>query len=91
MLAGSVEALSLLPAVDFSFLVMHSPKDTLCATSGSTSLFEQAATPDTCKQIEVDAFAGCAHELHNEENWQKPLLFAHEFIQRGCRSHASSS
>jgi len=85
MLEGSVRALSLLPEVDFPFLVMHAPEDKLCDVSGSSALYEQAKTPAMQKEMEVDVFAGCAHELHNEEDWQKPLLLAHDFIQRGCK------
>eukprot|EP00434_Breviolum_minutum_P024575 symbB.v1.2.021708.t1/scaffold1892.1/size96974/5 len=33
------------------------------------------------KSFETDAFASCEHEIHNEEDWQKPLKIALQFLQ----------
>eukprot|EP00747_Dinoflagellata_sp_TGD_P181040 gnl/TRDRNA2_/TRDRNA2_34482_c0_seq1.p1 gnl/TRDRNA2_/TRDRNA2_34482_c0~~gnl/TRDRNA2_/TRDRNA2_34482_c0_seq1.p1 ORF type:complete len:324 (+),score=49.79 gnl/TRDRNA2_/TRDRNA2_34482_c0_seq1:34-1005(+) len=81
MLAGSVEALDLLTEVDYPFLVLHNPDDKLCAPSASKELYAQASTEKNLKGIRMEEFKGCAHELHNEEDWQKPLQFALDFMR----------
>jgi len=76
---GTVMALQQLKQPKYPFLVMVSPKDQLVDPAAAKELFEQAAS--STKSFETDAFASCEHEIHNEEDWQKPLKIALQFLQ----------
>lgn len=82
LLEGSVESLRLLESASFPFLVLQAPGDQLVAASGAEELYRKAATPSEFKDIEVDAFRGWQHELHNHAEWSRPLDRAHKWLDR---------
>lgn len=76
---GTGLALQQLKQPNYPFLVMVSPKDQLVDPASAKALFEQAAS--STKSFETDAFSSSLHELHNEEDWQKPLQMALQFLR----------
>lgn len=78
LLQGTVQAQKQLQRPSYPFLVMVSPNDELVDPTAAKALFEQAAS--TTKAFEIDAFRFAQHELHNEEDWQKPLKIALQWL-----------
>eukprot|EP00435_Cladocopium_sp_Y103_P037232 s907_g9.t2 len=76
---GSLLALQQLKQPNYPFLVMVSPKDQLVDPASAKALFEQAAS--STKSFETDAFSSSQHEMHNEDDWQKPLQMALQFLR----------
>jgi len=76
---GTLLALQQLKQPNYPFLVMVSPKDQLVDPASAKALFEQAAS--STKSFETDAFSSSQHEIFNEEDWQKPLQMALQFLR----------
>lgn len=78
LLSGTVSAQQCLDRPTYPFLVMVSPDDKLVDPSACKALFDQA--PSSVKFFESATFKGAEHELHNEQDWQKPLETASEWL-----------
>mmetsp|Transcript_67632 Transcript_67632/g.197950 ORF Transcript_67632/g.197950 Transcript_67632/m.197950 type:complete len:332 (+) Transcript_67632:94-1089(+) len=79
LLSGTVEAQQKLDSPRYPFLVLVSPTDQLVDPAVAKLLFEKAAA--AIKGFESEPFVGLEHELHNEEDWQKPLKIASEWLK----------
>lgn len=74
LLGGAYRAQQMLGTVDYPFLILQAEHDTLVDHTWSRKLYDQA--PSVTKKWECAVFNACAHELHNHEDWEKPLKVA---------------
>jgi len=80
LLQGTIHAQKNLDKPTYPFIVLVSPGDQLVSAAVARELYEKA--PSSVKSYESDVFNGREHEIHNEEDWEKPLELAVAFLQK---------